>query len=134
MSETDVYQKIQTLCAERGISITQLASSIGVSSATASGWKTGAKPRPSTIKKIADYFTVPIDFFLSGESLTTTVAKNNGIIGHTHAPVTIINGSEKILTSNELELLNIFGELNAICQAKVLVYANELRDGLKAGQ
>ena len=54
------------------------------------------------------------------------VYDNHGIIGHTHAPVTIINGGERALTEQETVLLDIFKKLNVIKQAQLLAYAAEL--------
>ena len=39
---------------------------------------------------------------------------NHGIIGHAHAPITIVNGSEKKLTDQEVALLGIFEKLDDI--------------------
>lgn len=55
-----------------------------------------------------------------------TVRDNHGIIGHTHAPVTIINGSERKLTEQEIALLNIFSKLDVVRQAQLLAFAADL--------
>lgn len=129
MSETVFYQRLQKLCEEKGISITALADAIGKGSATASGWKKGSIPRPDTIRLVADYFGVSTGFLTGDESVrVNNVHTNNGAIGNFHAPVTISNGSERQLSANEIELLHIFAELKAMDQAKVLVFANELKE------
>ena len=129
MTETVFYRRLMKLCEEKGLSLTALAKEIGKGSATASGWKHGAIPRPDTLRLIADYFGVTTGYLLGDESVKTgDIHANNGIIGHAHAPVTIINGSERLLSANEIELLHIFSELNAIEQAKVLIFANELKE------
>ena len=51
---------------------------------------------------------------------------NHGIIGHTHAPVTIINGAEKKLSKQEIALLETFSKLDAFKQARLLTYLSEL--------
>lgn len=51
---------------------------------------------------------------------------NNGIIGHAHAPVTIILGRERNLSEQETALIDIFNRLDAAKQAKLLVLADEL--------
>lgn len=125
------YDKVNELCAERGISITALALELGFSKGTPTNWKSMTKPpRAENVKKVADFFGVS-PAYLTDESNTEvqTVRDNHGIIGHTHAPVTIINGAEKRLTEQELELLHIFGELSVMDQAKLLVYASELKKG-----
>ena len=127
MSETVFYQRVAKLCEERGISITKLADEIGKGSATASGWKKGSVPRSDTLRLIADYFEVSIEFLTGKTSISKpTVQTNNGAIGNFHAPVTISNGSERTLSANEIEMLRMFSKLEAIDQAKILVFTNEL--------
>lgn len=127
MSETVFYQRITKLCEERGISLTKLAQDVGKGSATATGWKKGSAPRSETLLAIAEYFGVPVSF-LTGETSVSnsSVQTNNGAIGNFHAPVTISNGSERTLSTNEIEMLRMFTKLEAIDQAKVLVFTHEL--------
>lgn len=126
-----MYEKIQALCKKQGFEISNLSEHIpgvSVSKGSISKWKTGAVPRANTLKLIAEYFNVTPEELTSDSSVEVqTVQDNHGIIGHTHAPVTIINGSERKLTDQEVELLNIFETLSVMDQAKLLVFANELR-------
>lgn len=55
------------LCREKGISPNGVCSDLGLSNATATRWKSGAIPRESTLRKIADYFGVSVGYLL-GES------------------------------------------------------------------
>lgn len=122
------YEKLENLCKNRGITVTALTKELGYSSSAGTTWKkSNGMPRNSTVKKISEYFGVPITYFSSNETVSTqTVLDNHGIIGHTHAPVTIINGTEKKLTEQELALLNIFTKLDVVKQAQLLAYAAEL--------
>lgn len=122
------YEKLENLCKNRGITVTALTKELGYSSSAGTTWKkSNGMPRNSTVKKISEYFGVPITYFSSNETVSTqTVLDNHGIIGHTHAPVTIINGTEKKLTEQELALLSIFTKLDVVKQAKLLAYASEL--------
>ena len=80
-----------------------------------------------TLILFADYFNVSTEYLLGNESTEiSSVQTNNGIIGHAHAPVTIMNGAQRVLSANEIELFHMFEKLNAIDQAKVLVYLNDL--------
>jgi len=54
---------------------------------------------------------------------------NYGVIGEANAPIKISNSLDRTLSTNELEILRIFSELSIVQQAKVLVYAAEIRDG-----
>lgn len=54
------------LCAKREVSPNAVAKALGLSSGSVTLWKNGAVPRPTTIKKIADYFGVSPESFLAG--------------------------------------------------------------------
>ena len=122
------YEKIKELCENAGFSISSISKKIpglSINKASITGWKNGSKPRPD--KAIADYFGVTVEYLTSDEEVSVqTVQDNHGIIGHTHAPVTIINGSEKKLTEQELALLELFGKLDVVKQAQLLAYAADL--------
>lgn len=125
------FDRVSLLCNDKGISITRLASDIGLSSSTPNNWRTwpeDKKPRNGTIKSIADYFGVPLET-LTGESekvSVQTVQDNHGVIGTTHAPVTIINGSERKLTEQEIALLDLFGKMDEVQKALFISHAVEM--------
>lgn len=51
------WTNYEKMCNEIGTPPTVVASDIGLtSSGTVSGWKTGAKPRPKTVRKLVEYF------------------------------------------------------------------------------
>ena len=124
------YERVNELCIKKGISITALAMELGFSKGTPTNWKTMTKPpRAENVKKIADFFGVSPAYFTEENYVDVqSVQENHGIIGHAHAPITIINGSERKLSEQELELLHIFGKLDVVKQAKLLVYASELEN------
>lgn len=124
----EFYEKVIFLCQKKGVSRSKMADDIGISRSTPKDWADKKSiPHFSTIKKIADYFDVSPSYLTDENSIEIqTVNDNHGIIGHTHAPVTINNGSEKKLTAQEIELLNIFDKLDVVKQAKLLVYASDL--------
>lgn len=58
----EVYEKLKT---ERGVTDYQVAKATGTAAATLSAWKQGQyTPKIDKIKRIADYFNVPVDVFL----------------------------------------------------------------------
>ena len=57
-----------TLCNSIGKSPNGVCSELGFSTAVATKWKNGALPRDTTLKKIADYFNVSVDYLLKGEN------------------------------------------------------------------
>ena len=50
------YELLTKLCYSRGISPSKLCSEIGLSNATATQWKKGAKPSAKSLELIAKYF------------------------------------------------------------------------------
>ena len=61
------YDKFKELCDDRGISVTKALNEIGLSRALGTKWKkTGATPNGETLVAIAEYFGVPIDYFVRG--------------------------------------------------------------------
>lgn len=122
------YEKVIGLCQQKGVSRSKMADEIGISRSTPKDWADKkSTPQFSTIKKIADYFGVSPTYFTDESTVDVqSVQDNHGIIGHTHAPVTIINGSERKLSEQEIALIDIFGKLDVIKQAQLLAYAAEL--------
>lgn len=60
-----MYDKFMQLMKEHGVSPYQVANATGVSTVTLTNWKKGKyTPKIDKIKKIADYFGVPITYFL----------------------------------------------------------------------
>ena len=58
-----LYANIVELCKEKGIPIARLEKECGLGNATVKGWETG-NPRVDTLKAVADYFGVSIDYLL----------------------------------------------------------------------
>lgn len=61
------YERVKSLCDQRGISVSKLVSDLGYSTSTGTSWKASSNmPRPGTIKKVADYLGMTIDELKSG--------------------------------------------------------------------
>lgn len=59
------YEKYAKLRDERGVTDYEVAKQSGVSTSTLSNWKQGAySPKLPKLKKLADYFGVPINVFI----------------------------------------------------------------------
>lgn len=58
-----LYDKIQRLCQERGISVYRLETDLGFGKSSVQRWKT-ASPTVRNLKKVADYFGVTVDALL----------------------------------------------------------------------
>lgn len=59
---TNFFEQYSKLCKEQGKSANGIAKEIGLPSSSVTNWKQGKTPRTETIKKIADYFNVSVDY------------------------------------------------------------------------
>jgi len=60
-----MYQKFLELLSTKGKTAYQVSKDTGISTATLSNWKNGNyKPKADKLKTLADYFNVPITYFL----------------------------------------------------------------------
>ncbi len=125
------YEKLNHLCIKSGTSVTAVAVTLGYSRSMATTWKNSkGMPRSGTVKKIADYFSVPVDYFYDA-SFDVTVQNNNGVVGNTHAPVTINNSTpETALGDIEKELLAICSKLDMKRKTALLTRAYELLENM----
>ena len=58
------YERIKSLCEQNKISIYRVEKDLGFSASSIVKWKT-AVPAADKLKAVADYFNVPIEYFLS---------------------------------------------------------------------
>ena len=58
------YDNFVRLCNAAGRSPSSVATEIGLSRASVSGWKNGKMPTDATAMKLADYFGVSVDYLL----------------------------------------------------------------------
>lgn len=60
-----MYEKFKKLLEERGVTAYQVSKATGISTATLTQWKQGLyKPKVDKIMLIADYFGVPLEYFV----------------------------------------------------------------------
>lgn len=58
-----IFDTISLLCKEKNVSIARLEKECGLGNATIRGWK-DSSPNLANLKKVADYFGKPIEYFL----------------------------------------------------------------------
>lgn len=62
------YQIFEKLCKDRNVTPYRVSKETGISTATLSSWKAGRyEIKQDKLKKIADYFGVPIEYLKTGE-------------------------------------------------------------------
>lgn len=60
-----MYEKFKKLCADKGIKPYRVSKDTGIAQATLSDWKRNkTTPKVNKLKILADYFGVPISYFL----------------------------------------------------------------------
>lgn len=69
MKKTESFgTRLERLCKERGIPVSELARRIGVSPKSAHNWTAGSLPRNSVhLKKLCEFFSVSPNYLLWGE-------------------------------------------------------------------
>ena len=61
------YDKYIVLCNKKGVSPSGAALEIGISKPSVNRWKNGGGATDATIKRVADYFGVDVDYFTKDE-------------------------------------------------------------------
>lgn len=102
------YDKVNSLCKQRGISISALAVELGYSKGTPTGWKTLSKPRAANIKKIADYFNVPVSYFLESDMDEMSILKESDKKRELSPKEEQLIEMVKTLSDDEIDLLTGF--------------------------
>lgn len=65
-------------CSQKGVAPNVAAAAVGVkSSGTVTGWKNGAMPRQSILKKLADYFEIPVELLINASPLLWNAARES---------------------------------------------------------
>ncbi len=115
----EVYERIESLRKEFGISQGKLEKELGFSNGSISKWK-NSMPNPERLKKLADYFNVSVDFLMTGkeedrltEKDTRDIAKDlesimkkleSGEDGPIRYNGQVIDDTSRILLRNAIEL------------------------------
>ena len=70
MNET--YSRIEALCRSRGMNITEMCKKCSIPRASLTDFKMGRNKSlsASTLQKIAEYFSVSVEYLLSGETVS----------------------------------------------------------------
>ena len=59
------YKKIEVLLTKNGVTVYRMCKDLGLHTSSVTAWRKGYyKPSVTTLKKIADYFGVTVDYFL----------------------------------------------------------------------
>lgn len=61
-----IYDRIKLLCEQNDISVSRVESILGFGTSTIVKWGSSS-PSADKLKKVADYFNVPIDYLMGGD-------------------------------------------------------------------
>ena len=64
MGNESIYLRVCEMCRQRGIAVSVLESKLGFGRSTIKKWEKSV-PSVVKLKKVADYFGVSVDYFLS---------------------------------------------------------------------
>lgn len=68
------YTIIQNICQQHGTTPTALCKTLGLSTSMVTNWKNGRIPNGATLQKIADFFSVSVDYLLGNDAPATAPA------------------------------------------------------------
>lgn len=136
MMENDIGTRIKDTRKSRGVTQEELGAKIGVTKATINKYETGivVNLKRTVVEKIALALEVSPGYLMGWENTVNgvqvgSVQTNNGVIGHTNAPVTISNGSgPRALSKEEVELLRIYNQLDVRARMELLSAAITLEE------
>lgn len=133
------YENVNRMCKERRVSITKMATDIGLSNAASSSWKKGSVPKGDTLQKIADYFDVSIDVLLRDTQATgQTIGEAHGSSvvfggnsGNVSSSYNDADSEESKLSDQEMEIIRSFRALPLRGQAEVIAHLFQVEDKYK---
>lgn len=71
------WENFVELCSQNGTSPNAVATELGKSSGSVTAWKKGAVPRETTLKKIAERFSVTVDRLVYGQKEKPTTSEGS---------------------------------------------------------
>ncbi|WP_304430154.1 helix-turn-helix transcriptional regulator [Faecalibaculum rodentium] len=133
----DFGERLRRLRLSRDLSQGELASRLGVVPSSVGKYERIANSFPSVevLIKISDFFDVTLDYLLKGTEATPSVENNiSGLLSNSpfiqanHGGM-VINGENRSLSPETVELLRIYETLGGRDRLKLLNFAVELEEG-----
>lgn len=101
------WENFVKLCTQNNVKPNPVAAKLGFSSASVTKWKKGTKPNDTTLRKIADYFGVSVDYLLGKEEQKEKAPGTESETGPTLNTIRIAGRDgrliEKHLTDEQLD-------------------------------
>jgi len=106
-------QKLTELRKQKGLSQDELATELSISQSSVSNYESGTTtPDSEILKKIADYFHIPVSYLFSDEKFLFHTNENNGGNSGYMVNSTLNVMSEKLIELYELHLKEKDGLIN----------------------
>lgn len=74
--DTVFYQRVKSLCAQKGVEISNVLKAVGLSTSKGTAWKDGAIPKGDVLLVLANYFAVSTDYLLGNTDNPTPTRQN----------------------------------------------------------
>lgn len=124
-----MYELLESMCKEKGTTITRLCVEITGSKGNLSTWKKG-NINPASLVKIADYFGVTTDFLLGRNRQLNNTINNNETAEINGDPINITNYPTQSLDEMSSELLKRFNTLSFDDKIDVFNYIKDKKSVL----
>jgi len=131
-----INQRIFDLLRQNNKTQKEFADFLGITQQTVNTWKTrGSNPPSELIYLIADFFSVSIEWLLTGESphkgtvhVSGSVSNGSVVQGVNNGNFVVHNGQERGLSDEAAELLRIYESLDVKKRMNLLKVAFELEE------
>ena len=123
------YDYLDSLCAERGITVSGLLETMGISKSSASRWRTkGYQPSRPVAKKIADYFGISVRQLMGEDGAKGVPA------GETSGDAELMEMLENIRRNPDLRILFSLSKNASPEDVKKYIQMIKLMDGDRNGK
>ena len=125
--------RLKDLRETAGLTQEEVGNSIGVTKATVNRYETGEIDIKRTIAiKLGNLFDVPPAYIMGWTDAKQTSINNNGVIGDVSGgAVSIKNGHERVLTTQERDLIRIYNKASGKLQMKIMNFVYAIEDELE---
>ena len=120
------------LCNKKGISPTRACNELGLSAATFSCWTDESIPRRATLQRMADYFSVSVNYLLGNETPKPSIAgiahedKNNEAVSHDDIAKAFAGGATVSVGDSADELWRKISQLDELDRVKADAFVSGL--------
>lgn len=100
------FDRYVELCKTTGETPNSVAKIIGASSGSVTAWKNGTEPRYSTVLKIAEHFSVSVDYLLGKENKKAPTVSDERQVNHEDIKFALFGGDGEITDAMYEEVRN----------------------------